>query len=205
MVQAAGAYLLLPLIGWASGVNVYMTTALVGIGGRMGWLTLPQGLDPLKHPLVIGLAVLLYAVEFVADKIPYFDSLWDSFHTFIRPAAAGAMGYMAGLENGPLVQTGLALMTGTIALDLHAVKASSRLLINTSPEPFSNIAASFAEDSAVAFMFWFFVKHPFWSLAIIIVTVILSFFILRALWGFVLKIFRMARPPKAVPGEIHGK
>ncbi len=195
MPPAIGQYAILPLIGWASGVDLYLTVALVGIGGRAGWLSLPQGLDGLKNPLVIGLAVILYAIEFVADKIPYVDSLWDSFHTFIRPTAAGLMGYMAGTQNGPVVQSVLALLTGTIALDLHAVKASSRLLINTSPEPFSNIAASITEDSVVVFMFWFFVKHPFLSLALIALTLVLTFFILRALWRFVMKLFR--RPGSA--------
>jgi len=201
MPPAIGQYAILPLIGWASGVDLYLTAALVGIGGRAGWLSLPQGLDPLKNPLLIGLAILLYAVEFVADKVPYVDSLWDSFHTFIRPVAAGTMGYMAGLDGGPVMQTGLALMTGTMALDTHAVKASSRLLINTSPEPFSNIAASITEDSAVIFMFWFFIRHPYWTLAIIAVTLVLTFFILRALWRFVVKLFRrpsLEKPTAAV-------
>lgn len=199
MLESLSSYAILPLIGWTSGINLYLTAAIVGIGGRAGWLSLPAGMEPLKNPFLIALAVILYAVEFVADKIPYVDSLWDSFHTFIRPTAAAAIGFLAGTEHGPLIQTTLALVTGTIALDLHAVKSSSRLLINTSPEPFSNIAASVAEDSAVVFMFWFFIKHPVLALCLLVLTLFLTFLILRALWRFVRKLFhKPAMPPKAV-------
>jgi len=194
--------LILVLAGWTSGISVYLTAAILGIGSRAGWVELPGALKTLDHPLLIGLAVLLYAVEFIADKVPFVDSAWDSVHTFIRPAAAGMGGYLAGSEMGPLVQTGLAMMTGTIALDAHAVKASTRLAINTSPEPFSNIAASVAEDSFVVFLFWFFVQHPILACLAVAVLLVLSYFILRLLWKFVRGVFRLltgASGPKPAP------
>jgi len=189
-MQAVQQYASVALIGWASGLNLYLAVALAGICGRAGWIPLPGELKVIEHPLIIGIAVLLYAVEFVADKVPYVDSFWDSFHTIIRPAAAAGMGYMAGSELGPVAQTVLSMGAGTFALNMHAVKASSRLAINTSPEPFSNITASLAEDSAVFGMFWFFIQHPWLALALIIVILILSYFLLRLLWKFVKKLFK---------------
>ncbi len=193
-MSALNQYAILPLIGWGAGINIYLTVALVGIGGRAQWFDLPDGLQVLTNPLVIGLAILVYLIEFVADKIPLVDSLWDAVHTFIRPSGAALVGFMAGTDQGLVAQTLFALFTGTIALDMHAVKASTRLMINTSPEPFSNIAASLAEDAAVAGMFWFFIKHPILALILLALILVLTFFILRALWRFVLKFFRRPQP-----------
>ena len=183
-------YLVLLLAGWSSGVNLYLTIALLGLSGRFGWIDLPGGLEVISHPLVIAAAIFMYVIEFVADKVPFVDSAWDAIHTFIRPSGAALMGFLAGQENGPAVQAALAVLTGGIALDMHTVKASSRLAINTSPEPFSNIAASLAEDAAVIFLFWFFVKHPIIASLIILLILIGTFFILRMLWRFVLRLFR---------------
>ena len=130
------------LTGWCSGISVYLTVALLGISGRMGWMDLPGDLSGVTNPLVIGLAALLFLVEFVADKVPYVDSVWDSVHTFIRPLGAASLGALAGVDQGPVSQMLYALLTGTVALNTHAVKASARLAINTTTEPFSNIIAS---------------------------------------------------------------
>lgn len=181
---------LLSAVGWSSGFNVYLTASILGIGSRLGWVTLPGGMDVLGHPLIIALAVTMFAVEFVADKIPFVDSAWDSVHTFIRPTAAAFAGYLAGTEYGPLAQTALATFTGTLALDAHAVKATTRAAINTSPEPFSNIAASLGEDTFVIFLLWFVHQHPWITLAIVLTLVVLSYFILRMLWGFLKTVFR---------------
>lgn len=182
--------LVLLLAGWCSGISIYLTVALLGICGRFGWIALPGGMETLSHPLVIALAVLIFAVEFLADKVPYVDSAWDSVHTFIRPLGAAGIGMLAGTGDGPVTQTLFALVTGTIALNTHAVKASTRLAINTSPEPFSNIAASFSENASVFFLFWFFIKHPYWAAALILVLLVLSFLFLKMMWGFVAKLFR---------------
>ncbi len=188
MAQLAG-YAILLLVGWTSGISIYLTVAILGISSRAGWVELPGALQTISNPFIIGFAIILYLIEFIADKVPYVDSMWDSVHTFIRPAGAALAGYMAGTENGPVVQTALALFTGTLALDSHAVKASSRLAINTSPEPVSNIVASIAEHSLVFFLYWFFIKHPVLACSLIIVFVILSYFILKLLWRFVRAVF----------------
>jgi hypothetical protein len=197
VAQSLSGYLVLLLAGWTSGISIYLTVALLGISDRGGWIELPGALDQLSNPLIIALAIAIFVIEFVADKVPYVDSMWDSVHTFIRPAGAALLGYFAGTEMGPVIQTGLAVLTGGIALDSHALKASTRLAINTSPEPFSNIAASLSENAFVFFLFWFFIQHPIIACTLIVAILILSFFILRALWRFVLKLFR--RPPKEEP------
>lgn len=190
MNTAVAQPLVLLLAGWCSGISVYLTAALLGISGRFGWIELPGELTTLSHPLIIGAAVLLFLIEFVADKVPYVDSAWDSVHTFIRPLGAAGMGVLAGTEHGPLIQTFFALATGTLALNTHAVKASARLAINTSPEPFSNIIASSSENAFMFFIFWFFIKHPVWAALLIILFVVLSFFFLRMMWRFVSRLFR---------------
>jgi len=156
----------------------------------MGWIELPGEMQALSNIFVIAAALTVFAVEFVADKVPYVDSAWDSVHTFIRPLGAAAIGAMAGTEHGPVVQSLAAVLTGTLALNTHAVKASTRLAINTSPEPFSNIAASFGENATVIFMFWFFIKHPLWAALLIIGLIVLSVLFLRMMWGFVSKLFQ---------------
>jgi hypothetical protein len=199
-------YAILPLAGWASGISIYLTIAILGISSRMGWIDLPAGLDILSHPLVIALAIIVYLIEFIADKVPFVDSAWDAAHTFIRPTGALAIGFMAGTEHGLLAQTALAILTGSIALDSHAVKSATRLAVNTSPEPFSNIAASLAEHSFVIFLFWLFIKHPIICLTVLTLLVVASFFILRALWRFVLGVFRRRAPQKMSAGGVaHGQ
>ena len=187
------------LAGWCSGISVYLTVALLGISGRMGWMELPGDLNALKNPLIIGLAILLFVIEFVADKVPYVDSAWDSVYTFIRPLGAASLGALAGVDQGPVSQMLYALLTGTVALNTHAVKATARLAINTSPEPFSNIFASLSENAAVFFMFWFFIKHPVWAALLIMLLLVLSFFFLRMMWRFVRKLFHQTPKPAVGP------
>jgi hypothetical protein len=186
--------LVLLLAGWSSGISVYLTVALLGICGRLGWLQLPGELSAVSNPLVIGLAIAVFLVEFVADKIPYVDSMWDSVHTFIRPLGAAGLGSLAGADQGPVLQMVYAILTGTVALNTHAVKATGRLAINTSPEPFSNIAASVTENASVFFLFWFFIKHPILASLLIVLFLVASFFFLRMMWRFVVRLFR--RKPK---------
>jgi hypothetical protein len=168
--------------------------ALAGICGRMGWLHLPAGLESLTHPAIIALALFVFIIEFVADKVPFVDSAWDSVHTFIRPAGAIAMGILAGSEHGPLVQTAFAVLTGAITLSVHTTKASTRLAINTSPEPFSNIIASVAEQSLVAALFWIFINHPFIAITVMLAMLVGAFFLVRMLWRFVRKLFKRREP-----------
>lgn len=171
---------------WASGVNLYLTTAGLGIAHRMEWITLPGNMETLANPLVIGVALLLYAVEFVADKVPFIDSAWDSVHTFVRPAGGMALGYMAMADVGPAIQYPVAVLTGSIALDSHLTKATSRAAINTSPEPISNSVASVTEDVGVLGAIYLIIKHP------VIVAILVILFILFSIW-FLKKMFRFLK------------
>ncbi len=152
----------------------------------MDALRLPGGLEALSELPIIILAGLLYVIEFVADKIPAFDSVWDAVHTFIRVPAAAVLGFAAfGPVDEPW-RIGAALLCGTIALSSHSIKASSRLAINASPEPLSNWAASFSEDVLVFGLIWLAVAHPIAALVIALLVVFVA--ILLASW-----IIRMMR------------
>ncbi len=142
--------------GWASGVNAYGTVALLGILGRLGVGEVPQ---PLTEDTVIAVASVLYAIEFVADKIPYLDNLWDAIHTLIRPAIGSALGVEFAAE-GEASEVLAGLEGGGTALASHAVKAGLRLALNTSPEPASNIVVSLAEDGAVATVVSLAITYP---------------------------------------------
>ena len=173
---------------WASGINLYLTTAGLGIAHRMGWVTLPGNMESLANPLVIGVALLIYAVEFFADKIPYVDSVWDSVHTFIRPAGGMALGYMAMADVGPAIQYPVALLTGSIALDSHLTKATSRVAINTSPEPISNSVASVTEDIGVLGAIYLIIKHPVIASILVVLFVIFSIWFLKKMFRFLKKV-----------------
>lgn len=135
---------------WASGINLYATVAVLGLLNVFGFIALPQSLEVISDPLVLGVAVVMYVVEFVADKIPGVDSVWDSIHTFIRvPAGALLAAATIADVSEPYQITAALLGGGAVAFGSHATKAGSRALINTSPEPISNWVASFAEDMLV--------------------------------------------------------
>jgi hypothetical protein len=142
--------------GWASGVNAYGTVALLGILGRLGVGDVPE---PITNDPVIAFASLLYAIEFVADKVPYLDNLWDAAHTLIRPAIGSALGVEFAAEGDGSELVG-GVESGGTALASHMVKASLRLAINTSPEPASNIIVSLLEDGAVAAVVALALTHP---------------------------------------------
>jgi hypothetical protein len=183
---------------WASGVNLYMTIAGLGIAHRMEWLILPGDMKTLANPLVIGVAILMYAVEFVADKIPFVDSAWDAVHTFIRPAGGMALGYMAMANVSPAIQYPVAVLTGSIALDSHLTKATARAAINTSPEPFSNSIASVAEDAGVFGVMYLIIKHPVIATILVILFILFSIWFLKTMFRFIKKIFSRSggRPPE---------
>jgi hypothetical protein len=181
--------LVILLAGWSSGISVYLTAGLLGLCGKLGWISLPGNLKILSNPLIFIPAFAIFAVEFFADKIPYVDSAWDSAHTFIRPLGSLAIGYAAGSEQGAVAQVLYAMLAGTLTLNMHAAKAAGRLAINTSPEPFSNIALSIAENSLVFFMYWFFIRHPYLAAGAIIIISVLAFLLVRLLWNFSKKIF----------------
>jgi hypothetical protein len=183
---------------WASGVNLYMTTAGLGIAQRMGWVDLPGNLDVLSNPLIIGLAVIMYGVEFVADKIPYFDSVWDMIHTFIRPTGGAMMGYLAAANSEPFAQTAAALLSGSIALSSHLTKSATRAAINTVPTGVGNTAASVTEDAAVFSVLYFIVKHPIIASIIAIVLIVFTIWLLRIFFRFLKRLFHPVKKEEAV-------
>ncbi|MDD5347789.1 MAG: DUF4126 domain-containing protein [Candidatus Omnitrophica bacterium] len=175
---------------WASGIRMYATMAGLGIMHRMHLVTLPGDSQVLANPLIILGAAVLAVVEFAADKIPYFDSVWDSVHTFIRPVGGAALGYMATSGLGPVAQVPVAMLCGGAALEAHVAKATARVAINTSPEPVSNIVTSTGEDALVVTILYFIVRHPVIATIIVIVLIALTVLLIWALFKFVKKVFR---------------
>lgn len=181
---------------WASGVNLYLTVAGLGIAHRFQWITLPGELEVVSHPLVIAVAVAVYLVEFFADKIPYVDSIWDSFHTIIRPVGGATLGYLAMADAGPAMQMATSLVTGSIALDSHLTKATSRAAINTSPEPVTNSVASVTEDVSVIGIMVLIAKHPIIASLLVIAFLVFSIWFLKKMFRFVKRIFSPSRAKK---------
>ena len=144
--------------GWASGVNAYLVVLVLGLADRFG--DLEQVPDALGRGDVLVVAGFLYAMEFVADKVPYIDSTWDAISTLIRPTAGAVIGVLLAGDATTLEQAVLGVVGGGTALLSHSVKAGSRLAINSSPEPVSNVAASITEDLAVLGVVWFAIDHP---------------------------------------------
>jgi hypothetical protein len=180
---------------WASGVNLYLTVAGLGIAERFGWINLPGNMEVLSHPLVIVTAIGLYAIEFFADKIPYVDSTWDSVHTFIRPIGGAALGFMAASQMGPTVQVPVALLTGAVSADSHLTKATARLAINTSPEAVSNSVASITEDVSVAGVLILIIKHPIIAACLVVLFILFSIWFLKKMFRFLKKLFSARAAP----------
>lgn len=150
----------------AAGVNLYATVALIGLTARFGWVTLPPEYQVLGSWWVIGLASVLYCVEFVADKVPWVDTLWDAVHTFIRPVGGAALAVAALGDTSPSMKVLAALLGGAVAASSHITKASTRVIANTSPEPFSNWALSFLEDGFVVSLGVLALKFPLAALVV---------------------------------------
>ncbi|MCP5299947.1 MAG: DUF4126 domain-containing protein [Chromatiaceae bacterium] len=169
---------------WASGINLYAAILVLGWLGGAGHVALPADLQILGEPVVMLAAGGMYAIEFFADKIPGVDTAWDALHTFIRiPAGALlAAGAAQGFDVGPAAQLAALLVGGGIASASHAVKAGSRVVINTSPEPFSNWGASLAEDAAVVGGLWASLHHPLLFLALFALFMLLLAWLLPRLW-----------------------
>ena len=171
---------------FASGLNLYATVAAAGLFQRFGIVTLPEPLQVLANPVVLGVALTLFLVEFIADKIPYVDSAWDALHTFIRPPAAALLSYSAFAGGGVAEEWKLAaaLLAGSVALTSHGAKASTRAAVNASPEPVSNWTLSLLEDGLAVFLAWMAAEHPLITAAIVAVLVVLAVFVIRKLYGY---------------------
>lgn len=187
-------------LGWASGLRLYAAVFITGAVGYLGWVSLPGGLQILQHPLVLGASFLMFAVEFVADKIPGVDTVWDALHTFIRIPAGAALAAGALGADSATVGFIAALMGGTLAATSHAAKATTRAAANTSPEPFSNIALSLLGDAAVPVMLWLAWEHPlvFWPL--LALAVVLAVVLIVVLFKFLRGLLRRFAPRQPAAG-----
>jgi hypothetical protein len=165
-------------LGWASGVRLYAVLFIVGAVGYAGWVELPEHLRLLSHPLVLSASGFMVLAEFFADKIPGFDSVWDLAHTFVRIPAGAALAAGVFGDSPPAWTLAAAIIGGTLAAGSHFTKAGARVLINTSPEPFSNWAASFGEDLLVGVLIYLALAYPLAALAVIAALVLLSIWLL---------------------------
>lgn len=178
-------------ISFTSGINLYATVGLVGLAIRFNLVTnLPEQLNILANEYVIGVALVMYTCEFIADKIPAFDSVWDSIHTFIRPFAAAMLALMAAGDSPMIIKIIAMLIAGSVALTSHTAKAGIRLVANTSPEPFSNSILSIAEDIGVFVLVALILTHPYIALVIVLTLMTLIIWQGPKLVGFIAFMFK---------------
>src|SRR6516165_5913244 len=170
--------------GFSSGLNLYATVATLGLLQRFGFVHLPAHLQVLSHPIVLGIALGLYVVEFLADKIPYVDSVWQAVHTFIRPPAAALLAFSVTAAATEPWRWVAALLAGGIALTSHGTKASARAAANMSPEPLSNWALSFGEDILAVWLTWFATAHPRIAIVVVCLLLVVSLYLLYHLFRF---------------------
>lgn len=176
----AGLVSLLAGAGWASGVNVYLVVLLLGIAGRSELADVPAALMRTDVLVVVG---VLFVLEFVVDKVPWLDSVWDAFHTAIRPLGAAVIGLLLTGEAETWQQVGAALGTGGLATTAHVAKATTRVAVNTSPEPVSNTVISVAEDGLVAVVIALAIANPFLALVAVLALVIAGAAVTITLWS----------------------
>jgi hypothetical protein len=180
-------------LGWASGLRLYAVVFLTGMAGFLGWVDLPSGLKILQHPAMLGASGFMLFIEFFADKIPGVDTLWDLVHTMIRvPAGAALAASVFGADNATWA-TVAALLGGTLAATSHVAKATTRAAVNTSPEPFSNLAMSLLGDALVPIALWLSWAHPyvfFVALAIAVVVMVLVTWSLAKFLKFLIRRLR---------------
>ena len=158
---------------FAAGINLYATVAILGLASRYQWVKLPPQFQAFDNDWVIGAAILLYVVEFIADKIPWFDSVWDAIHTAIRPVGGAVIAVTTLGDTSPTTETLIALFGGALAAGTHFTKSGTRAVANTSPEPFSNWILSIGEDLFVVGLGFLALKYPIAAALVVIVGVIL--------------------------------
>ena len=178
---------------FAAGLNVYATVATLGLLGQAGVVNLPSNLHLLQNWWIIAAAAVMFAIEFVADKIPAFDLIWNALHTFIRVPIAALIAYNATAQLSPSAQMLSAALGGAIALVAHGSKIAVRAAVTPSPEPVSNIALSLGEDATAIGLTWFASKHPILAAFITLVLLICAILLIRTLWRAMKRLFRGAR------------
>jgi hypothetical protein len=178
-------FALLAAIGFAAGLNLYATVAVLGLLARFGHLPLPPGLQLLESWAVIGASAVLFGIEFFADKIPAFDLVWNALHTFIRVPVAGLLAYQATSQLSPEKQLLATLLGALVALAAHGGKTAARAAVTPSPEPFSNMTLSLGEDVLAIGLTWLATRHPYaagtLALIFVVIIVVLIRWVIRAL------------------------
>jgi hypothetical protein len=165
---------------FAAGINLYATVAILGLASRYGWVSLPPQFQAFDNNWVIGTALVLYVVEFFADKIPWIDSAWDAVHTVIRPVGGAAIAETTLGETSATTETMVALLGGALAASTHFTKSGTRVMANASPEPFSNWALSIGEDLFVVGLGFLALKYP--AAAAVVVIVMLAIIVALSAW-----------------------
>ena len=192
-------------LGWASGLRLYAVVFLTGMAGATGWIDLPPGLHMLQHPGVLAASGFMLFVEFFADKIPFIDSIWDAIHTLVRiPAGAALAAGALGADDATMTWIA-ALVGGSLAATSHATKMTTRAAVNTSPEPFSNIAVSLFEDGLVVFLLWLSATHPEVFTIVLIASIVVAVVLLVVLVKFLKAVFRELREFFAGRGAPQGQ
>jgi hypothetical protein len=171
---------------FAAGINLYATVAILGLASRYGWVALPPQYQVFDNNWIIGAALVLYVIEFVADKIPWVDSVWDGLHTVIRPVGGAVIAVATMGETTPATETLIALFGGALAASTHFTKSGTRVLANASPEPFSNWFLSIAEDLFVVFLGVLALKYPAAAAVVVIVCLV----VIAAFAGWIAKAVR---------------
>jgi hypothetical protein len=188
------------LLAWASGLRLYLVIFILGLAARFQYVTLPPGLHVLSHDFVIGAAGILLAMEFLADKFPGLDSAWDAIHTFIRIPAGALLAAGATGDTLSALTVAAGLLGGTITAGTHFTKAGSRAALNTSPEPFTNWAASFTEDAMVLGGIWLALFHPIVFIVLLLVFLAFAAWLLPKLWRFAKRLIAALAPRRSAAG-----
>lgn len=168
-------------LAWGAGLRLYLVALLCGLSARFGGWSLPEHLQVLQHPLVMGAATLMAMVEGLADKVMWLDSLWDTLHTLIRIPAGAALAGAVFADSGAAVATAAALLGGSLTATTHLAKSGTRALINLTPEPVSNALASLTEDALVLSGAWVLVKHPLLFLGLLALFIVGMLLMIRLL------------------------
>lgn len=191
-IPPAQLFALLVAIGFAAGLNLYATIAVLGLLARLASLPLPAGLQLLQSWPVIGVSTALFAIEFFADKIPAFDLVWNALHTFIRVPIAGLLAYRATAQLSPEHQLMATLVGALVAFVAHSGKTAARAAVTSSPEPISNITLSVGEDVVAIGLTWLATKHPYLAGALALMFVLIIFLMIRLVIRAMRALFRRA-------------
>ncbi|HEX6162235.1 MAG TPA: DUF4126 domain-containing protein [Vicinamibacterales bacterium] len=180
----------------AAGVNLYATVAILGLASRYQWVDLPEQFKAFDNPWIIGAAGVLYVIEFVADKVPWVDSMWDTVHTVIRPVGGALIAVTSLGDSSPATTAAIALLGGVVSASSHATKAGTRVAANTSPEPFSNWVLSLTEDLFVIGLSFITLKFPLLALGVSLAILLLIVLAARSIWKWLRR--RVPAEPVAI-------